>query len=66
MRAQNELYVGPSGSGKSAALSRYILEQAHENPDKSYYLIVPDQSASAYEKRLLRNEQGSLQHSRSS
>lgn len=53
MRAQNELYVGPSGSGKSAALSRYILEQAHENPDKSYYLIVPDQSASAYEKRLL-------------
>lgn len=54
MRAQNELYIGPSGSGKSAALSRYLLEEAYKNPDKNYILIVPDQSASAYEKRLLR------------
>ena len=54
MRAQNELYIGPSGSGKSAALSRYLLEEAYKNPDKNYLLIVPDQSASAFEKRLLR------------
>ena len=53
MSFKSEMYIGPSGAGKSAALSKDILTEAHKNPDKNYILIVPDQSASVFEKKLL-------------
>ena len=54
MLSDIELYVGPAGSGKSEALSEWVLKEAHEHPDKNYILMVPDQSASGFEQRLIR------------
>lgn len=53
MSFKSEMYIGPSGAGKSTALMKSILTEAHLNPDKNFILIVPDQSASVFEKRLL-------------
>ncbi len=49
-----ELYIGPSGCGKSEALTEMLLREAYEHPDRNYILIVPDQSASGFEQRLIR------------
>jgi ATP-dependent nuclease, subunit B len=48
-----EMYIGPSGAGKSSALAKNLLTEAHNNPNKNYILVVPDQSASSFEKRLI-------------
>ena len=50
MSFKSEMYIGPSGAGKSTALMKSILTEAHLNPDKNFILIVPDQSASVFEK----------------
>ncbi len=38
-----QLVIGPAGSGKTKYLYDEIIRQAGENPDTSYYFIVPEQ-----------------------
>ena len=36
-------YIGASGSGKSTALYREIIERSMKHPEQNFFLIVPDQ-----------------------
>ena len=38
-----QFYFGTSGSGKSTALHKYIIDEAGKHPEKNYLIIVPDQ-----------------------
>jgi ATP-dependent helicase/nuclease subunit B len=46
--------VGSSGSGKSDYLYRELLAQANQNPDRNFYLIVPEQFTMQTQKELVR------------
>lgn len=48
-----EVLAGPSGSGKTYELCRFLLENANRHPEKNYIMIVPDQAANTYEKKLI-------------
>ena len=37
------LYTGSSGSGKSCALYREIIDQSIKNPKDRFFVIVPEQ-----------------------
>ena len=53
MSASVEIYIGGAGVGKSARLYTELVDQAYKNPGKKYYLIVPEQSGSSMEQRIL-------------
>ena len=38
-----QFYFGPSGSGKSSALHRDIVEWAGREPERNFLFLVPDQ-----------------------
>ena len=54
MSANFEVLIGPSMSGKTYQLSKQVLTEAYENPDKNYIVVVPEQSGNAYEKSLIK------------
>ncbi len=54
MAANCELYAGPAGTGKTTAVCAWLAGEAIRRPEKKFYLIVPEQSAGAYEKRMIR------------
>ncbi len=54
MSAKFEVLVGPSMSGKTYQLSKQVLTEAFENPDKNYIVVVPEQSGNAYERSLIK------------
>ena len=54
MSAKFEVLIGPSMSGKTYQLSKQVLTEAYENPDKNYIVVVPDQSGNAYERSLIK------------
>ncbi|MCR5227842.1 MAG: PD-(D/E)XK nuclease family protein [Eubacterium sp.] len=57
MSARFEMLAGASMTGKTYSLSKQVLEEAHANPDKRYYIVVPEQSGNAYEKKLIQMNQ---------
>ena len=57
MCARFEMLAGASMTGKTYSLSKQVLEEAHANPDKRYYIVVPEQSGNAYEKKLIQMNQ---------
>ena len=57
MGARFEMLAGASMTGKTYSLSKQVLEEAHANPDKRYYIVVPEQSGNAYEKKLIQMNQ---------
>ncbi len=38
-----QLIIGPSGYGKTYYANRMIMDEAVQNPDKMYYVVVPEQ-----------------------
>ena len=38
-----QLIIGASGSGKTYHANRMIMDEAIKNPDKMYYVVVPEQ-----------------------
>ncbi len=48
-----EVVAGIAGSGKSYQLYQRIIKEAHNNPDKRYILIVPEQVASNLERIMI-------------
>lgn len=48
-----QLILGSSGSGKSHKLWEMIIEEARQNPYKSYYVIVPEQFTMQTQKQLV-------------
>ena len=54
MSANFEVLIGPAMSGKTTTLCEQVLKEAHDNPDKNYIMVIPEQSGNAYEKRLIK------------
>lgn len=48
-----QLILGGSGSGKSTFLYKKIIEESMENPEKNYFVIVPEQYTMAIQKRIV-------------
>ena len=48
------LYTGSSGSGKSCALYREIIDQSIKNPKDRFFVIVPEQFSMQAQKELVR------------
>ena len=48
------LYTGSSGSGKSCALYREIIDQSIKNPKDRFFVIVPEQFSMHAQKELVR------------
>lgn len=44
---------GASGAGKSTVLYERVLQEAQENPDRNFYLIVPDQFTMQTQKEIV-------------
>ncbi len=49
-----QFWFGASGSGKSVGVQETIIQQALHNPDKNYYLIVPDQFTMQTQKQMVK------------
>ena len=53
--------VGPSGSGKSTTLYRNILNEAKREPDKRFFILVPDQFTMETQRTLCKmSESGGI------
>lgn len=48
-----QLIVGGSGAGKSHRLYTDVIRQAHENPEKNYIIVVPEQYTMETQKKLV-------------
>ena len=48
-----QFIMGPSGSGKSHYLYEKVTEESLQNPNKNYFVIVPDQSTFQAQKDLV-------------
>ena len=48
-----QFIMGPSGSGKSHYLHEKVTEESLQNPNKNYFVIVPDQSTFQAQKDLV-------------
>lgn len=48
-----EIYAGLAGSGKTYELCERLLREAHDHPERSFVVIIPEQAANAYEKKLI-------------
>lgn len=49
-----QFWFGASGSGKSVGVQETIIQQALHNPDRNYYLIVPDQFTMQTQKQMVK------------
>lgn len=49
-----QLLLGNSGAGKSYQINKYLIEQAIENPDTNYIIIVPEQFTLQTQKNLVK------------
>lgn len=49
-----QFWFGASGSGKSTALQQEIIRQASANPDREYFMIVPDQFTMQIQKQMVK------------
>ena len=48
-----EIYAGLAGSGKTYEMCERLLRQANAEPEKSFIVVIPEQVANAYEKKLI-------------
>jgi len=48
-----QFVMGPSGSGKSHYLYQYVTEESLKNPEKNYFVLVPDQFTMQTQKDLV-------------
>ena len=48
-----QFIMGPSGSGKSHYLYRWVTEESLKNPNKNYIVLVPDQFTMQTQKDLV-------------
>ena len=53
MSSKFEILAGPAMSGKTYKLCERVLQEAHDNPQKSFIVVVPEQAGNAYEKKLI-------------
>ncbi len=53
MQGKIKIYAGGGRTGKSTAMYDEIIDKAIENPDKNYYLIVPEQVTSILERKFI-------------
>ena len=53
MSSKFEILAGPAMSGKTYKLCERVLREAHDNPQKSFIVVVPEQAGNAYEKKLI-------------
>ncbi len=53
MQGKIKVYAGGGRTGKSTAMYNEIIDKAIENPDKNYYLIVPEQVTSILERKFI-------------
>ena len=49
-----QFWFGASGAGKSVGVQETIIKEAIQNPDKKYFLIVPDQFTMQTQKQMVR------------
>jgi len=49
-----QFWFGASGAGKSIGVQQTIINQAIQNPDKNYYMIVPDQFTMQTQKQMVK------------
>ena len=47
------LITGSSGQGKTEYIIRDMIRRSEEEPDRMFYLIVPEQAGSSMEQRIL-------------
>ena len=48
-----QFIFGNSGSGKSAYLYKRVLDEAKQNPDKNYLILVPEQFTMQTQRELV-------------
>ena len=48
-----QFIFGPSGSGKSYYIYKKIIQEAMENPDRQYLVLVPEQFTMQTQKELV-------------
>ena len=49
-----QFWFGASGAGKSVGVQETIIKEAMQNPDKKYFLIVPDQFTMQTQKQMVK------------
>lgn len=49
-----QFWFGASGSGKSIGVQQEIINRAIENPDKTFFLVVPDQFTMQTQKQIVK------------
>ncbi len=49
-----QFWFGASGAGKSVGVEEKIIEEAIQNPDKNYFMIVPDQFTMQTQKQMVK------------
>ena len=49
-----QFIIGGAGSGKSYTMYQRIIEASMQNPDVTYYVIVPEQSTLLVEQEIIR------------
>ena len=49
-----QFWFGASGAGKSIGVQQTMIHQAIQNPDKNYYMIVPDQFTMQTQKQMVK------------
>ncbi len=49
-----QFWFGASGSGKSIGIQQEMIRQAVANPDKNYFMIVPDQFTMQTQKQMVK------------
>ncbi len=54
MKADVKILTGSAGSGKSTRIYEELVDLAAAHPEQRFYLIVPEQSGSSMEQRILK------------
>ena len=49
-----QFWFGASGAGKSTGVQEKVIEEAIRNPDKNYFMIVPDQFTMQTQKQMVK------------
>lgn len=49
-----QFWFGASGSGKSIGIQKEMIRRAQQNPDKNFYIIVPDQFTMQTQKQMVK------------
>ena len=48
-------YLGCSGSGKSAALYRWVISESMLHPDRTYFILIPEQFSLQTQRRIVQS-----------